>query len=234
MVDVESGRVTQNIVCHDFPWAKLMPFRKNIGYTKAVNAGLAEAKGQHVFIMNPDIIPLKGSIDSMAKHMAKHPDIGLVGPQLLNFDGSAQKSCFRFYNPLTILYRRTILGRLPFAKKPLSYFTMADKKLTRPTTVDWLMGSALIVSKEAYKKVGLMDEYFFLYMSDVDWPRRFWDKGYKVVYYPQAKMYHYHHRQSKGKLDILDIFFNRLTRLHIADALRYFKKYGMMTPNYGN
>ena len=63
-------------------------------------------------------------------------------------------------------------------------------------------------------------------MSDVDWARRFWENGFKVVYYPLSEMYHYHKRGSKGNLGPLDIFLKKESRLHLFDAVKYFKKYG--------
>lgn len=230
VVDVEAGIETGHVVREEFPEVRYLPFKDNIGYTRGVNEALRVAKGNHIFNMNSDIIPLPGSLEGMRQYMAEHPDIGMLGPQLLNFDGSRQQSCFRFYTPLTIACRRTFLGRLPFGKKILNQFLMKDKDLSRPTPVDWLMGSAMMISRAAIDKTGLMDENLFLYMSDVDWPRRFWENGYRVVFYPEARMYHYHSRVSRG--DVLQILTNRFTRLHIADGIRYFRKYGLKRLTY--
>lgn len=163
----------------------------------------------------------------MYTYMRENPEIGLLGPQLLNFDGSIQQSCFRFYTPLTIVCRRTFLGKLPFVKKVLDRFLMKDKDLSQTLPVDWLMGSALMVSKNALVKAGYMDEQFYLYMSDVDWPRRFWENGYQVVFFPRATMYHYHRRESHSGLNFLDAIFNHRTHQHITDAVRYFRKNGI-------
>ena len=107
---------------------------------------------------------------------------------------------------------------------------MKDKDLSKPLTVAWLMGSALMVSRKALEIAGYMDERFYLYMSDVDWPRRFWENGYQVVFFPEVAMYHYHRRESHGALDVLDAIFNRRTRQHITDAIRYFLKNGIRVP----
>jgi GT2 family glycosyltransferase len=93
--------------------------------------------------------------------------------------------------------------------------------------VDWLMGSALMTTRAALDTVGPMDERFFLYFSEVDWARRFWENGYAVAYLPTVQMYHYHQRQSKGRFAVLDILSRRETRWHIADAIRYFRKHGI-------
>ncbi len=227
VVDAQASLETEHVVTEEFPSVRYLPFKENVGYTRGMNEGMKSAGGDVLFIANPDIIPLPGSLEKMYRYLQGHRDIGLLGPQLLNFDGSQQQSCFRFYTPATVLYRRTLLGRLPFAKKTLDRFLMKDRNLTAATPADWLMGSALMVSRQALDTVGLMDENLFLYMSDVDWPRRFWENGYQVLFYPPAAMYHYHRRDSRGKLSVLDIFFNRQTRWHIADGVRYFRKYGL-------
>jgi GT2 family glycosyltransferase len=226
VIDSESTPETQNVVTEEFPTVKLITYRENIGYTKGINEGIKNASGDYYLVLNPDIIPLENSIEKLLNHLQKNEDTGLIGPKLLNFDGSRQDSCYKFYTPFIIAYRRTFLGKLPWAKKSLDKFLMKDIDLSYVSKVDWLMGSAVMASKKAVKKNGLMDEKLFLYMSDVDWARRFWENGYKVIYFPEAEMYHYHRRGSKGRLSMFDVFFNKETRLHIIDAFKYFKKYG--------
>ena len=87
------------------------------------------------------------------------------------------------------------------------------------------MGSAMLVSRSAVEKVGIMDERFFMYMEDVDWCRRFWENGFKVIYYPLSIMNHYHGNGSDKGGFFYSIFFNRLTWIHISSAIKYFLKY---------
>lgn len=232
VVDASADADTTHIATEEFLRVHHLPFKENVGYTRGVNYGLKAAKGDFIFIINPDIIPLEGSLEKMYDYMKAHSEVGLLGPQLLNFDGSAQQSCFRFYTPFTIVYRRTFLGKLPFVKNILNRFLMKDKDLSKTLAVDWLMGSALMVSRQAIETVGYMDEQFYLYMSDVDWPRRFWENGYQVIFFPPAMMYHYHRRESQGALDALDAIFNRRTQQHITDAIRYFRKNGLHESSY--
>jgi N-acetylglucosaminyl-diphospho-decaprenol L-rhamnosyltransferase len=228
VIDSASTPETRNVVQHDcaelFERLVLVPFIENTGYTRGVNEGLKHASGEFLLILNPDIIVLPGTLEQMMQYMRSHPKAGLIGPGLLNFDDSRQDSCFRFYTPLAVAARRIWI---PFTKKLVSRFLMRDVKLEGPSEVDWLMGSALMTSRKALDVIGQMDEQFFLYLSEVDWARRFWENGYTVVYLPTVQMYHYHQRQSKGRFGIFDILFRRETRWHIADALRYFKKNGI-------
>ena len=225
VVDIATSPETRNVI-KEFLGTKLLAFKNNIGYTKGVNESIKASSGDYILILNPDIIPAAGSIEGLASYLASKINIGLAGPRLLNFDGSIQNSCFRYYTPLTILCRRSPLGRTPLGKKTLAKFMITDKNLNEPTEVEWLMGSAMMVSRKAAYKVGLMDERFFLYMSDVDWARCFWENGFKVVYYPHSEMYHYHKRESKGYFGLLDVFMNKQSRWHLIDAARYFLKYG--------
>ena len=232
VVDISSEIETQNVVLEEFPKTKLLQFKENIGYTKGVNEGIKKSTGDYILILNSDIVPLKNSIETLFDYMKKNKDIGLVGPQLLNFDGSPQQSCFGFYNSIIIGYRR--VGYLPFKKRILRSFMLENKDLSVIQSVDWLMGSALMARREAINKVGFMDEKFFLYFSDVDWAKRFWENGYKVIYYPLVQIYHYHRRISKTKSWIIDIFTNRQSQQHIKDGLQYLLKWGFFKSSENN
>lgn len=227
VVDICTSPETRNVV-KEFERVKILPFKENTGYTRGVNEGLKAAAGDFMMILNPDVVPMPRAIEDLVNRIASNPQIGLIGPQLLNFDGSPQDSAYRFYTPMIVLYRRSFLGRTPWGKKAISRFLMKDKDLTKTCEADWLMGSAYVTSRKALAKVGPMDERFFMYMSDVDWARRFWENGFKVVYYPSAKMFHYHRRESKGRFGLLDIFFRKTSNYHFRDAMKYFKKYGFI------
>ena len=228
VIDISSTIETRNVIS-EFPEARAICFKENIGYTKGVNEGIKNSNGDAVLILNSDIIPLKNSIENMYEYLSRNNDVGIVGPQLLNFDGTPQVSFFRLPSPWTLIYRRTFLGRLPAGKNHLDNFTMKNIDHSKLHPTDWLMGSAFMVNRKAIDKVGPMDENMFLYMSDVDWPRRFWENGYRVLYYPDSKLYHYHKRDSKGCFGILDILIKKESRWHIIDAIRYFKKHGIST-----
>ena len=131
------------------------------------------------------------------------------------------------------MLRRTVLGRTPWGKRHIDWFLMRDKDPALSRRVGWIMGSAMFVRREAAREVGLMDERFFMYMEDVDWCRRFWEKGWEVAYVPEAKLYHYHGKGSAKGGVLRSLFANRLTWYHITSAAKYFLKYqGKPMPNY--
>lgn len=225
VVDSQSKKSTRELIKEESPKVKIIHFSKNVGYAKIVNAGLKTAKGEYILILNADIIILKESISKMLEFIENHPEVGIVGPQLLTFSNQPQNSCFRFPSLGVILARRTFLGKLKWGKKKLNEFLMESKNLSNPKDVDWVQGSAMFVRQAAIKKIGLLDERFFMYFEDMDWCRRFWKNGYSIVYLPAAQMSHYYYRVSKKWGGFLDIFLNKYTRLHLISALKYFWKW---------
>jgi hypothetical protein len=227
---------TAEMMAEEFADVRFFAAEENIGFGKSINIALKEAKGEYLFIINADIvIDEKGAIRGMLGYMEQHPEIGMLGPKLWNINNTWQQSAFRFYTPLTVFYRRTFLGKTSFGKKNLDYFLMKDvfkNEVTEPIPVDWLMGSAMMVRSKDLEKVGGFDERYFMYFEDVDWARRFWENGLKVVYYPKVTMYHYHFQSSK-KGSVLSSAFNKYARIHVQSAIKYFKKFGWKKVKYG-
>jgi hypothetical protein len=224
VIDSESEEETRELL-EGYPDVKAFLFEENTGYAKIVNVGLRESKGEFVLIMNADIVALEGSIKKLISFLETHPEAGIVAPQLLNFNGSIQPSYFRFHSWPTIPCRRTFLAKTSWGRKELERFEMKDFDGKSTREVDWVLGAALMASRQAIEKVGLWDERFFLYFEDTDWARRFWENGWKVVYFPEARMYHYHGRVSKKTGGLKDLLINRYVWIHIASALKYFLKH---------
>ena len=225
VADSETEEETELMMREKYPEIKFFPFERNVGFQEVVKKGIENSRGHYLLILNGDILVKEKSVELMLKFIKENPDVGMVGPKLFSFNGKFQPSCFRFYRPITIIYRRTFLGKTNFGKKHLKWFLMSDYDHRKAKEVDWLMGSAMLISRRAINKVGLMDPKFFMYMEDVDWCRRFWENGFKVIYYPKAQMLHYHGKGS-GKRGLFNsIFLNKLTWIHIWSAFKYFKKY---------
>jgi|GEM_PF-29072 len=225
VADSATEETTEMLMREEFSDVRFFPFKKNVGFKTLINTSITEARGTYIFLINSDILISPGAVPELLSYLKAHPEIGILGPRQFNFNGTPQQSCYRFYHPLTIIYRRTFLGRLAFARRHLRWFTYTDHDLTQPKSVDWLIGSAMLVSRKDASTVGPMDDRYFMYMEDVDWCRRFWEKGRTVVYYPKAFVYHYHAKGSAKGGFFGSLLFNRLTWYHIESALRYFWKY---------
>ena len=233
VADSETQEKTEIMMREDYPEITFIPSPKNIGFGATMRRGYQASRGEYVLILNSDIIVKAGSVEKLLDYLKNNPAVGVVGPKLLNFNESLQYSCFRFYTPLTIVYRRTFIGKLAFAKKQIDTFLMKEFDHNTPKEVDWVMGSAMLVRRKNIEKVGLIDERFKMYFEDTDWCRRFWENGFKVVYSPDSQMYHYHGKGSADKNAIISLFTNRLAWIHITSAVKYFIKYaGKKVPTH--
>lgn len=219
VVDNNSDDDSPSLIKKEFPSVEVIANNKNLGYAKAVNLGIKICKTDFVLVLNPDIIIKDAdSIKKMLGYMAENKQIGILGGQLLNVDGSLQYSCRQFYNLRIILFKRTFLGKIFRTSKLVDDFLMADWDHQTVREVDWLLGACMLVRKVAWEDVGLMDERFFLYFEDVDWCYRMKKKNWQVIYYPFAKFIHHHPQESSKK--ILPALY------HIQSSLLFFTKHG--------
>ncbi len=225
VIDNDSHDGSAAMVAQEFPSVQLIASPVNGGYAAGNNLGLLAAQGSSVLLLNPDIAVYPGAIEKMVAFLDSHPDAAVVGPKLVNPDGSVQMSCYRFPDPLIPILRRTPLGRFGFARDRLRRYLMLDWDHRETRLVDWVLGACFLVRLSAIEHIGLLDERFFLYFEDVDWCRRFWEAGYTIYYYPEAQLTHYHQRLSAENPGLKGIF-SATTRIHIFSGFQYFRKYG--------
>lgn len=218
---------TFDLMREKYPKLTFFGNKKNVGMSRVVNQGIKESKGKYLLILNDDVLIKDDCVSESLKYIKNNPKIGILGLKMVNFDNSTQQSFFRFHSPFTILYRRTLLGKFNFAKKRLKKFLLEKEQNTKkPFEPDWVMASAILVRKKATQEVGPMDEGYPLYFEDTDWCWRFWQKGYKVVYYPLVKIYHYHGKVSAVKGGVVKtVLTNRQARMHIYSGFRFLFKY---------
>ena len=176
-----------------FPQVLLSKSSYNMGFAKAINNALGKGTGPYVVLLNPDTYLSDNFFEPVLSYMETNPDLGIIGPKILESDGSTQGSARSFPTPLTALFGRTSLLSRLFPGNRLTganiLTTQCDGKT--PMEVDWVSGACMVVRRRAIERVGPLDERFFLYWEDADWCRRMWDSGWKVVYYPQASVKHF-------------------------------------------
>ncbi|HRH32386.1 MAG TPA: glycosyltransferase family 2 protein [bacterium] len=223
IIDNNPAAGIADMLKREFPEVRYFA-KQNEGFGSAMNIGMKAAKGKYILVFNPDIIISAGALEKLYTYMEQHPDVGIVGPKLLNADGTLQYSCNRYHEVLVPILRRTPLGRLSFGKRKVDHFLMKDSSHDEIVEVDWLMGSSLFTRAEALGKVGYFDERFFMYFEDTDLCWRFWEAGYKVIYNPEAVMVHYHRRASADG-SLFKQLRSPLTWHHIRSAYKFFRKH---------
>jgi GT2 family glycosyltransferase len=191
VVDNASNDGSLEMVQEKFPHVKLIKNAENLGFGKANNIGIQESSGDYIALINSDVHVLSNCITRLVEYCEAHPDTGMVGPFIIGRDGKQQRSCRGFPGVWNMFCRALALDKiLPRCKWVGGYFlTFWDHHTCSP--VDILSGCFWLVRKKALDDVGLLDEAFFMYGEDMDWCRRFWKKGWPIVFMPDAEAIHY-------------------------------------------
>ena len=156
----------------------------NTGYAKANNQGIRKAKGKYILLLNNDTVVHPNALQNLLKFAEKTPDAGVIGSRLLNIDGSLQMSCYHFPT-ITNAIKEYWFGQKGLFEK----FAPREKD---PVTVDSVVGAAFLITPDAKKRVGILDERYFAYFEDIDYCRQTWKQGLKVYYLPESVITHYH------------------------------------------
>lgn len=156
---------------------------ENVGFSKAINAGIAKSKGEYVLIINPDTRIVKDALVKLVNFAKSKNKVGAVAPRLLNNDGKIQASCFMFPN-ISNAIKYYFFGN----KQSFNKYIPSEKT----SIVDVAVMAAFLVPRTTLNAVGLLDERFFLYYEDVEFCYRLQKNGYPVYYYADALVKHAH------------------------------------------
>ncbi len=207
------------------PHLRFLPQSANLGFAAGNNIALKQASGRYVVLLNPDTIVKPGSFETVVKFMDANPSCGVVGPKLLNEDGSIQRSVGNFPDLAAIFWEATRL-RIVFPKvKMFSSFKRFDLDYDKLQEVDQPSGACLFVRREAIQQVGLLDEGYFMYYEDLDWCYRIKHAGWRIYYLPDAEVVHLGGQSSQLHLDV------RIVE-NARSKLRYFEKHYSSRPLY--
>lgn len=220
VVDNNSGDQSAEMVREEFPWVRLEALMQNLGFAGGQNHAMAMRNAPHAFPLNSDTIVHPGALRKVLDYAKAHPEAGIIGPKLLNPDGSLQLSCRRFPNPVAALFRNTPIGKLFPNNRFTREYLMQDWDHTKQREVDWVSGAAFLVRKEVIDKIGMFDEAYFMFCEDVDWCWRAWKAGFKVVYYPEAVITHAIGRSTdKAPNRMIGRFHRSMFRFYVKNML---------------
>ena len=172
-------------------WAELLSLERNVGFAAGNNAALrpilATDPPDYVLLLNPDTVVRPGAIGRLVAFLDAHPKAGLAGSRLEDLDGTPQRSAFRFPSVAGEFENGIRFG---LVTKLLSRYAVAPPPRDEPHPADWLAGASLLVRREVFEQVGLLDEGFFLYFEEVDFCRRAWAAGWECWYVPDSRVVH--------------------------------------------
>ena len=191
VVDNNSADDSAEMVKRDFPQTIVIENSDNLGFAKANNQGMKIAKGDYMMLLNTDVIVLDGAINKLVQYLDSHPDVMMVGPRLLNNDGSFQLVCRRnLPNPINSFAHLFGLAKIFINSKWANDYKLAnmDPEISGPTQA--MSGAAMMFRRGVFEEIGGLDETFFMYGEDLDFCKRIIDKGWSTVYVSDAKITH--------------------------------------------
>ena len=217
VVDSGSTDHTVPMLRERYPQVQLIQQAENIGFVRGNNIGMKEAQGRCILLLNPDTEIVGSALDQMVDYLDNHPEVGIVGPQTLNTDGTTQSTRRRFPTLATGIFEATWLQKYA-PRRVLERYYVDDQPDDEIFQVDWVQGSALMARREVYNQIGGLDEGFFMYSEELDWCRRAKIAGWQVIYLGTARIIHHGGKSSEQLVAQRDIYFHQ-------SKLRYFRKY---------
>ena len=202
VVDNASKQDEASVISEKYPQVKVIRSPKNLGFAGGNNLGIKEAQGKYILLINNDTYFKEFNIDAHIDKLESSNKIGIVCPKL-RFAWGNNPIQFAGYTPLTnITVRNQAIG---FGEEDKGQYDKAH-----PTP--YAHGAAMLIKREAIKKVGLMPECFFLYYEEIDWSMMFTRAGYEIWYDPTCTVYH-KESQTTGQNSPLRTYYITRNRL---------------------
>jgi len=215
VVDNGSSDDTVAVVRERFPAVRVVE-AENRGLAAGWNRGIAETSADHVLVLNADAWLVEDALARLLDAAGRHPRAALVGPRLLNTDGSLQRSVRGFPTAWRLATEYLYLRKLAPRSRAFNAFYGAGFDHASEREVEWVMGACMLVRRSAFDEVGPFDERYFLFSEEVDWMRRAADRGWSVVFTPDARCVHVGGASHGG----------RLFRENVRGNLRYLSLHG--------
>lgn len=172
-------------------WVDFRPLPSNGGFAYGNNEGikpyLESHKPQYVLLLNPDTIARDGALSELLAYMDANPKVGIAGSRLEDPDTTPQRSSFRFPRVMSEVEGSLRLG---IVSKLLNRFVVAPPVVDHVEPTEWVAGASMIIRREVFDAIGLLDEKYFMYYEEVDFCLRARRAGWPCVYVPQSRVVH--------------------------------------------
>jgi N-acetylglucosaminyl-diphospho-decaprenol L-rhamnosyltransferase len=189
VVDHGSTDGTVDFVRERFPEARVIE-QENLGFGTGNNTGMRAASRDYFLLLNADAWVLGDAVERLVEFAETQPEAAVVGPKLLNPDGTLQRSVRGYPSTWRIATEYLFLRKLAPRSRLFNAFYGAGFDHESVREAEFLGGACLLVRREAFEQVGGFDEDFFMMSEEVDWCYRFRQAGWKVLFYPGAEVVH--------------------------------------------
>jgi len=218
VVDNASNDDTAAMLRSNFSAIHLIENTNNVGFAAANNQALELCSGAFILLLNPDTIVKPYTLERLITYMRENPQVGGVGPLLLNGDGSFQMSCYPFPTLLREFWRLFYLDKV----HPYGLYDLSGWNRSIPREVDSIQGACLLLRTEVLDRVGLFDRAFFLYSEEIDLCYRIKQAGWRLVWLPDVAIVHLGGQSSK------QVATQSFLNLYRGKVMFFRKHYGML------
>jgi GT2 family glycosyltransferase len=185
VVDNASKESPQEYLAEHFPEVKCIRSDANLGFAGGNNLAARQAKGDFIFYINNDAEITEGCLEKLISLFEKRPKLGIVSPLICYFKESKGAS-----NDLIQYAGMTQMNALTARNSTIGEKTRDTGQYADATPTAYAHGAAMMMSRKATEKVGLMFEDFFLYYEELDWCERIRKAGFEIFVEPRARIYH--------------------------------------------
>ena len=218
--DGSAEEISEWILNHGKDFVGFIQSSDNSGFSGGNNQGIKFRDAEFYLLANSDTLFRENSVQELVDAARNNPQAGMVSPRLEWPDGTPQISCFRFHTPISEFVNTAstaIVTRL------LSKWNVPIPVQPNPMWPQWTSFACVLLKRTMIEDIGLMDEGYFLYYEDVDYSRTAFNKSWKILHWPQARVVHLRGGSSDVKKNI-----SRKARLPAyvhASRARYFTKH---------
>ncbi len=185
VVDNASKESPQAYLNEHFPEVKCIRSDANLGFAGGNNLAARQAKGDFIFYINNDAEITEGCLEKLISLFEKRPKLGIVSPLICYFKESKDAS-----NDLIQYAGMTQMNALTARNSTIGEKTRDSGQYADAKPTAYAHGAAMMISRKATEKVGLMFDNFFLYYEELDWCERIRKAGLEIYVEPRARIYH--------------------------------------------
>jgi len=207
---------------------------ENVGFGKAVNQGSKVASGEYMMILNPDTIIEENTISTLVDYLDKNKNVGMVGPKILNADGTLQLACKRSFPTIKVALPKLLgLDRIFPRSEWAGKYNLTYLDPEKINKVDAISGSCMLIRSIIFKEINGFDEKFFMFGEDLDICKRVWENNYEIHYLPKTKIIHYKGESVKtAPYDSREAFYHSMNvyiNKHYSSTLGAFTRFFIST-----
>jgi hypothetical protein len=218
VVDNNSQDGSLDMIARDFPEVILISNNANLGFAAANNQGFAVAKGEFLLMLNSDTLIIGDVLEESVEFLKTNQQIGAIGCQVLNNDGTIQPTCSGFPSLFRLTVMTLALDRIPELSL-IDTYLMRHWMRNNEREVEVISGCYLMFRKTVLEQVGGLDERFFFFAEETDWCRRIRESGWKLYFSPVGQIIHH------GGGSVKKLSYKRDVMLTAA-TVRLHRKYG--------